>query len=207
MSSNDHFDASDEFAVRLTELVDHPPYDDSDRLVTSHLACSMSFEHWTAVRCLLRAGLLLPGAVIHRSQFEALLRAIWLLYAATDAQVAKLATTLNVDAEQQAKSLPLAADMMKAIEKAGPANAFHALNRFKENSWGALNSYVHAGIHPMQRHANGYPPALLKSVLANANGLAVVAAMQVSVLAGVPTLQRNVLDLASKYPDCMPSPI
>ncbi|TAF99111.1 MAG: hypothetical protein EAZ43_16445 [Betaproteobacteria bacterium] len=207
MSSNDHFDASDEFAVKLTELVDHPLFEDSDRLVTSHVVCSISFEHWTAVRCLLRAGLLLPSAVIHRSQFEALLRAMWLLYAATDAQVTKLATTLNADAEQQAKNLPLAADMMKAIEKAGPANAFIALNRFKENSWGALNSYVHAGIHPIQRHADGYPPSLLKSVLANANGLAVVTAMQVSVLAGIPTLQRNVLDLAAQYPDCMPPPI
>jgi hypothetical protein len=204
MPSNDYFDASDEFAERLSRIVDHPLYDDSDRLVTSHVACSMSCEHWTAIRCLLRAGLLLPSAVIHRSQFEALLRAIWLLYAATDTQVTKLSTTLNVDAEQQAKNLPLAADMMKAIERAGPANAFNALNRFKENSWGALNSYVHAGIHPIQRYADGHPPSLLKSVLANANGLAVVTAMQVGVLAGIPTLQKNVLDLAAKYPDCMP---
>lgn len=97
--------------------------------------------------------------------------------------------------------------MMNAIEKSAPAQAYAALARFKDNSWKALNSYAHAGIHPIRRHAEGYPVALAHSVLCNANGLAVFCGMQAVVLSGLQPLQREVLDLAAKHPLCIPPPL
>jgi hypothetical protein len=201
------FDATEELISRLLPLIDLPLFDDSKRLEVSNVACSMCFEHWEAALHLLRAGLLPSAAVVHRAQFEVLLRSVWALYAASDEHLSKLSAELTSESEQSAKNLPQVADMMSAIQKKGPPQAFDALSRFKENSWKALNSYAHAGIHPLKRHAEGYPIQLLESVAKNANGLAVVAAMQSAVLSGVQPLQREILSLASQYPDCMPPPL
>jgi hypothetical protein len=177
------------------------------RVAVSDVASSMSLEHWSATLRLLQAGLLPSAVVIHRSQFEALLRSIWALYAASEEQLSKLSAVLTVESEQSAKNLPQVADMMAALSKKAPPQAYEAMNRFKENSWKALNSYAHAGIHPIRRHVEGYPVQLIESVAKNANGLAVVSAMQAVVLSGAQPLQREVLDLAAQFSDCMPPPL
>ena len=153
----DLFVTTEEFAEKLFQLIDLPLFDDSLRLVVSEVACSMSLEHWPATLSLLKSGMLPSAAIVHRAQFEALLRSIWILYAATEEQLSKLSKELTVETEQNTKNLPQSSDMMVAVNKKGPPQAYEALNRFKENSWKALNSYVHAGIHPIKRHAEGYP--------------------------------------------------
>lgn len=203
----DVFVATEELAVKLLQLIDLPLFDDSSRLIVSDVACSMSLEHWAATRSLLNAGILPSAVVVHRAQFEALLRSIWILYAAPDEHLSKLSAELTVETEQNAKNLPQVADMMAAVNKKGPPQAYEALNRFKENSWKALNSYAHAGLHPIRRHAEGYPVQLIESIARNANGLAILSAMQVAVLSGLQPLQREILDLAAQYPDCMPPPL
>lgn len=201
------FETTEELAAKLFQLIDFPLFDDSKRLEVSNVSCSMSLEHWEATLNLLENGLLPSAVVVHRSQFEALLRSIWVLYAASDEHLSKLSAVLTVESEQNAKNLPQVADMMVALSKKGPPQAFDVLNRFKDNSWKALNSYVHAGIHPIRRHAEGYPTQLLESIAKNSNGLAIVSAMQVAVLTGAQPLQREILNLASQYADCMPPPL
>lgn len=201
------FETTEELAAKVFQLIDLPLFDNSNRLAVSNVSCSMSLEHWEATLNLLKDGLLPSAVVVHRSQFEALVRSIWVLYAASDEYLGKLSAILTVESEQNAKNLPQVADMMTALSKNGPSQAFDALNRFKENSWKALNSYVHAGIHPIRRHAEGYPMQLLESIAKNSNGLAIVSAMQAAVLAGAQPLQREILNLASQYADCMPPPL
>lgn len=201
------FDTSEELASKLLSVVDLPLFDDSNRLVVSDVACSMCFEHWKATLHLLRDGLLPSAVVVHRAQFEALLRSVWALYGASPEHLNKLSAVLNDESEQGAKNLPQVAEMMVAVEKKGPPQAFDALSRFKSNSWKALNSYAHAGIHPLRRHAEGYPIQLFEGIAKNANGLGVVAAMQSAVLSGVQPLQREILSIASQYSDCMPPPL
>lgn len=205
--NRDVFVATEELAERLFQLIDLPLFGDSSRVLVSDVACSMSLEHWVATLNLLKTGMLPSAAIVHRAQFEALLRSIWILYAASDDHLSKLSTELTIGTEQNAKNLPHAADMMTAVNKKGPAEAYEALNRFKENSWKALNSYAHAGIHPIKRHAEGYPMQLIESIARNANGLAILSAMQAAVLSGVQPLQREILDLAAHYPNCMPPPL
>lgn len=203
----DLFSETTDFAKRLFKLIELPLYDDSTRLEISDIACSMSFEHWKAATRLLQDALLPSAVIIHRAQFEAVLRSIWVLYAASDEQIGKLASPLNLEAEQAAKNLPQVANMLGALKEKGPPQAHDALTRFKDNSWKALNSYAHAGIHPIWRHAEGYPTPLIEGIVRNTNGLAVIAAMQAAVLSGVQPLQREILDLAARYPDCMPPPL
>lgn len=196
---------SDTFAEELLSLVDLPLCDDTPRVKVADIACSLSFEHWNSARLLLGGGLLPSALVVHRSQFEAVLRSIWLAYAASDSDISKLTADLNFESEQAAKNMAQVQHMMEALSHSGPAEAYAALVRFKDNSWKALNSYAHAGIHPLRRHADGYPVALVHAVLCNTNGLAVMSGMQAVVLAGAQPLQRNVLELMTKYPSCMPS--
>ncbi len=201
------FDDSDELAEGLLSIIDLPLFDDSPRIVTSDVACSLALEHWHAVRSLLKLGLISGALVVHRAQFGAIVRSIWLTYAASDTQVSRLTATLDLDTEQAAKNLPQVLNMMEEIAKRAPPQAHAALARFKDNSWKALNSYAHAGIHPLRRHADGYPAALVHDVLCNANGLAALTCMQAAVLSGVQPLQREILDLAANHSTCMPPPL
>ncbi len=203
----DFFVTTEEFSEKLFQLIDLPLFNDSSRLVVSDVACTMSLEHFVATLSLLKSGMLPSAAIVHRAQFEALLRSIWILYAASEEQLSKLSAKLTAETEQNAKNLPQTSDMMVAVNKKGPPQAYEALNRFKENSWKALNSYAHAGIHSIKRHEEGYPIQLIESVARNANGLAILSAMQAAVLSGVQPLQREIVNLATCYPDCMPPPL
>jgi hypothetical protein len=194
-------------AAKLYLTIAVPRFNDTDRVRVSDVACSLSLEHWNATRSILNIGLLPSGIVVHRSQFEALVRSVWLFYAASDEKISRLSSTLSLESEQAAKNLPQTAEMMADLSIKAPPQAYDALSRFKDNSWKALNSYAHAGIHPIRRHEDGYPIDLLKSVLRNANGLAIVAGMQAAVLSGRQSLVKDVLSVGLAHPSCMPPPL
>lgn len=198
------FDESDYLAAELMSVIDVPLFDESQRIKISDIACSLSLEHWISVKELLRNSLLSSAIVVHRAQFEAIVRSIWLLYAAPEDQLSKLTVGLSLESEQAAKNMPQTADMMEALAIKAPRPAFEALSRFKENSWKALNSYAHAGIHPILRHDDGYPHQLIHDALRNSNGLAVISFMQAAALSGQSQLQRKILAVSAKYPSCMP---
>lgn len=199
---------SHDLAAALTECVAYQTYDDSDRIKLSDVLASLAFEHSHSARMLLDAGFLPSALVVHRSQFEAVLRSLWALYGASDELVAKLCTELTLETEVASKNIPMAAKMMEDLAIKAPPNAYKPLHEFKTHSWGALNSYVHAGIHPIRRHAEGYPLELLVNVMKNVNGLMVVTAMQAAILTGVPNLQRKVLEVANRFPHVLsPAPL
>ena len=207
MNQFEIFDESDRLAEELREVIEFPLLDNSLKVKISDVACSLSLEHWHSTRALLRDGLLPSALVVHRAQFEALTRSIWLVYAASDEQIAKLTADLSLESEQAAKNMPQINQMLQSLEKSGPQQAHEALARFKDNSWKALNSYAHAGIHPIRRHHDGYPIKLLHGVLCNTNGLAVLSCMQAVVLSGQQPLQQDILKLAEKHSSCMPPPL
>ena len=197
-------EASEDLAALLAVVLEVPLYDDSQRMRVSHLASSVAFEHGNACRALLTAGMVASGLVVHRAQYEAAVRAVWALYAASELQVEKLASTLAVETEQEAKNLPLVAEMMAALSTKAPPPAYQALASFKENSWKALNSFAHAGIHPLQRQESGYPTRLVEQILRNCNGLAVVAAMQAAVLTGSQQFVSQVGAMQKTHHQCLP---
>lgn len=202
------FNDSETFAAELYTIIGLPLLDDSERVRVSDTLCSLSLEHWSAIRPLLASGLFPSAVVVHRAQFEAILRSLWVLYGASDGELAKLnCAELNAESEQAAKNLPQAASMMEVLAKKAPVEAYKALDRFKTHSWKALNSYTHAGSHALRRHEEGYSVPLIIAALQNANGLAVIACMQAVALSGMQPLQKAVLDLALKYPHCMPAPL
>lgn len=197
--------ASEDLGAQLATVLAAPLYDDSKRIRVSHLASSVALEHSAACRTLLAVGMVPSGLVVHRAQYEATVRAVWVLYSASDLQVEKLGATLAVDTEQDAKNLPLVAEMMVTLATKAPPPAYQALNNFKENSWKALNSFAHTGIHPLKRQEAGYPVQLVEQILRNCNGLAVVAGMQAAVLTGRQELVSQVGALQATHYQCLPS--
>lgn len=203
-----HLEESDQLAEELHSVVaELPLVNDTERVRVSDVACSLAIEHWHSVRALLQGALLPSALVVHRAQYESLTRSVWLAYAATDENVAKFTAELSLDSEQAAKNTPLVEKMLQQIEVKAPRPAFEALARFREHNWKALNSYAHAGIHPLRRHQEGYPVMLLHGVLCNTNGLAVMSFMQAAVLGGEQPLQQQILDIAARHAGCMPPPL
>ena len=73
----------------------------------------------------------LREATRHRSQFEALVRSVWLAYGARDSDLAKLTATLDLESEQAAKNVPTVNVMMQHIQEKAPVAAYSALARFR----------------------------------------------------------------------------
>ena len=72
-------------------------------------ACGLCVEHARTLRAAFAVGSPNSGSAVLRLQYEALLRAAWLMFAATPAQIDRLARTLDLEAEQAAKNINLAA--------------------------------------------------------------------------------------------------
>ena len=170
-------DRSAEFAAHLGDLLgDIRLIDQSPRILAGAVAADLSIEHAHALRTLLRARTANSACALLRIQYEALMRSGWATYAATDAQVYKLNVPISPESQQAAKNLPGAQEMLEALKKklaAEPALAGLVLPliQIHEISWRPMNSFVHGGLHPLQRTAGKFPLQLATQALRNSNGM------------------------------------
>ncbi|VTU24979.1 hypothetical protein SRS16CHR_03567 [Variovorax sp. SRS16] len=198
----------DEALMSAIDAVSYRPYDNSDRISASVSAASVALEHGRALRVLVAGGLPTTALSIMRLQHEALTRAVWLLYAASDLAIAKLSAPLTKETEAAAGKLPMLADMLKQLaDKPGAAQPLIGLLAFKDNNAVALNSFVHGGIHALQRQARGYPVSLIVDALRNCNGLMVMAVMMLAVLTGRQAVVHRVSGLQATFADDLPTPL
>lgn len=184
-------------------------FDPSVRAETCFGMCSLSLEHGFAVRILIATGCPTSAAAMTRLQFESLTRAMWILYAASDAAIDKLAAPLSNESERAAKNLPSVSEMIDQIGRVvgarAPAAAHQMLVHFKDVSWGALNSFVHGGIHPLRRHTEGFPVAIALRIQENSNALATMAGMTLSILTGDEAFTKPMGRIQREFADCLPS--
>jgi hypothetical protein len=199
---------SDALHERLNELLDEAEFDGSARGEAALGMCEVAMEHATALRALMALGLPTSAVSLMRLQFEALTRAMWLIYAASDAAIEKLSAPLTLEAEQAAKNLPSAKEMIDQIRKrvgqGVPTAAPLMLAQFKEMSWNAMNSFVHGGIHPLRRSADGFPVYLALQVLRNSNGLSTMTGMTMAVLTGDESILKPMSKIQPAFADCLP---
>ena len=199
---------SDELQDALERVLADAAFDSSPRAEACLSLCSVAMEHAVSLRTLMSAGLATSAVGLMRLQFEALTRAMWLLYAADEASVRKLLTPLSVESEQMAKKLPSVSEMIAEIGKRvgarAPAAAHQQLAHFRDVSWQAMNSYVHGGIHPLRRSADGFPIALASNILRNANGLMTMTGMVLAVLTGDQAATKPMARIQLDFADCLP---
>jgi hypothetical protein len=167
-------------------------------------ACLLSAEHARVLRAAFAESAPHTGAALLRLQFEALLRAAWVLYAATPNQVAKLSQSLDLEAEQAAKNLPGYLEMLASVAKQAPTGLSAPLSEFNLYSRHALNSFVHTGIHPLRRARDGFPVELALKLITFSNGLLHFAYRMLAALTGSQRRMNAVTRLYVEFKDCLP---
>ena len=167
-------------------------------------ACTLCIEHASVLRAAFAIAAPNSGSAVLRLQYEALLRAAWLLYAATPAHIDKLARALDLEAEQAAKNLPGYIDMLDAVVKKAPQGLSAPIAEFNQYSRHALNSFVHSGIHPLRRARDGYPEEMAATLVRFSNGLMHFAYRMLASLSGSQRRMDRVTNLYKEFTDCVP---
>lgn len=189
----------------LHDTADHPLANGTQRLRVSAIGANLAMDHWLAVTMLMESGNFASAIALVRLQYESLLRSVWCLHCATDAQIDLLSESLSEASQQAAKRLPTATGMLEALAKVPQAvNLCARLDEFRHYAWGPLNSFIHAGQHPLVRQAEGYPVGLLLQIVRASNGLGVLIAMQQVILANRGDLQKAILARCGAFADCLP---
>jgi len=195
---------SAEYEELVLEMLKLPSYDNSERIKLSHIMCSVAIEHAESAKILLATGNFTSSLGVLRLQFEALVRALWFFYAASDLNVEKFAADLNIETEKKAQKMPMLSEMLEKMEGKAPKNALDPLLEFKEYSWKPLSSFIHGGIHAISRHSKGYPVALLEQTLKASNGVNGMTGYFLAILTGNPKVAKDFHNLFYEYKDCLP---
>ncbi|AMO70177.1 hypothetical protein AZF00_18535 [Zhongshania aliphaticivorans] len=164
--------------------------------------CSVSLEHAESFKILLSLRNFTSAIGLLRLQFECLVRGIWVLYAASETELTKLTAELNEENQKIANKLPMLSEMISQLEKKAPKNAIDPILEFKQYSWKPLSSYVHGGLHAIDRHSKGYPIQILEHALKASNGVNGLTAVFASILTGQPQLTKDVYESFDKFADC-----
>ena len=194
---------SEALSSEFSRIFEYGPFDDSKRLHASWIMCMVALEHSNSLRQLAMCGNYTSAICIIRSQFEALTRAAWLFYAASDQKVDNTFSTLS-ELSQSADQKPNNAEMIKALEGKAPAQAVAMFSEFRDVQWKGLNSYVHGGIHALQRHGSGYPVQLVEEIIKSSNGLLTMTAMMAAILTGNEMIVKDIARIQHRHKDCLP---
>lgn len=168
-------------------------------------ACEVAMEHARAIRTLISEGFDTTAASILRLQFEALVRAMWLLWAASEDELAKISAPLSAESEAAAAKLPMVSKMIELLKDAGPPGAYEMVAGFKATMLSSLNSFVHSGIHPIQRQSAGYPERLMAQILENSNAVFLMTTMLLANLTGDEAITKPMSKIQRGFADCLPA--
>lgn len=202
---------SDAFREQLVALLHRiPDLRDDARGLAARRAGQLALEHGAAVSILFGAGAPNAACALLRSQYEAALRGAWALYAASNEKIDKLNQPLALDSEQAAKNLDGPEKMLDALKARAGFNPqliglVIPLVEIRENQWKAMNSFVHGGIHPLQR-TDGFPLQLAAQVVRNSNGISHIACRLLMRLAAHldVTLAAEMERAHLGFDDCVP---
>lgn len=190
----------DAIAAHLTGV----SLDDSSR---GRLVSSMStiaIEHGLSLRLLVSVGQFASATALLRVQFEAVVRALWLHFAASEALIAKFDLSVSTSSLKEPADTPKISDMLDAIDSSAPPQIGKMLRDLKQGAWGPMNSYVHGGIHPVIRSVVGYSTDYALGTLRNANGLTTMAAMLIAMRSGDERTSKGMRQIQLDHLDCLP---
>lgn len=179
-------------------LGEHPRY------ATSAAAALLAIEHACAARVCFTADCPQSATAVIRLQYEAAVRAGWLLYVASDAEIDLLDGPLNENSELLARKLPGASVMLESLKDKALVGLAAQLQQFHTVAWHGLNSFVHAGIHPLRRHSEGYPVTLAGQMIRNSNGLLHVSFRLLAALTGSEATMAAITGAWEAHRACLP---
>lgn len=167
-------------------------------------ACLLTREHGFALRQLIGSHCEISAVVLFRTQHEALLRATWTLYAASDKQILSLGAPQTPATLKRANGLPLTAKMLSAVEESNaPAPLLRGLREVRAVSWPGLNSYAHAGLLALGRARTGHRDAQMVQLIQVSNAHTYAANMLTVAVLGDESMQADINAIAVAHPDCL----
>ena len=180
------------------------PRQNINRWFGSWIMCDVAVEHAHSLQSLMDVGNYTSAMAVLRLQFDALTRSVWLLWGATDNKVERIMQKLSADTANADNGLPSHVEMIKQIDGKAPAEATRMLSEFRHLTWKASSSFVHGGIHAMQRHKDGYPLELLKQIMISSNGLVMLSAVHFASMTDNVYVLNDIARIRDSYRDILP---
>jgi hypothetical protein len=165
------------------------------RLVNS--MSTLAIEHGLAIRLLASAERFASATALLRVQFEAVVRAIWLHFAAPAASIVKFELRGAKPVLEEPADAPRMHAMLDAIDLGAPPRVGRMLRDLKQDTW-------ESGTHPGICFTSGYSPDHALDMLRNANGLTAMAAMLIALLSGDERISTGMLQIQKDHLDCLP---
>lgn len=181
-----------------------PLHTESNRYCAVRTLLSLGFEHSQSLKHLTAARLCTSAAALLRVQCESFVRAVWLMYCATDKDVDLMVAELTHESAKRASKIPMLSQMLVEIEQKAPHAPVSHLNDFKYSSWKPLSSFVHGGLHAVNRHGRGFPSELVCMQVRHSNGLIAIAGNLLLIIAGVPANSGLMSQIYEDFEDCLP---
>ena len=180
------------------------------RLDLVYQCCDISIEHGLAVKTLLEAELFTSALAVFRTQFESLVRAYWILFAATDEQVIELGRLDSIEQftlkEHKSIGRFTATPMIEALKEIQEIkHIVSQLEEFKLFSLDYLNSIVHSGKQTFLRHTFGLSDEHKKMIIKQSNNLTMMVA-QIYLKHTLPDRQKLIQVFIQKYRECFMLP-
>lgn len=174
--------------------------DDRTRLAAG--CFGLALEHQRAIVVLISRSIFGSALSLVRSIFEAYVRGVWLYRRASDADLERFKTD-KLDCTFE--SLVQDVERLDGFDEG-------VLSSVKRQWWKAMNSFTHGGIAQIARRDTGaaitpnYEKEEIAEVLGFANAIALLAAAQITLLAGNEQLAKSVLEKATVFWKAEPKP-
>jgi hypothetical protein len=203
---NEFIDRADLFQQAVASHIANLSPAEGSRYEVAFQAAQLSIEHAIGSLLLTRSGLFPTAYALMRTQYESLVRGIWLLYAASETWVEKLGEPLTLESAKRANEGLGLSDMLKQLENSSgaPTQIIIQLQEFKEFSWKAMCSYTHGGLHPLSRVKTGYPVELIFNAVRNSNAIVALACQLASILTGDVRHIARMKNFHTEFSDCLP---
>lgn len=185
------------------EIIESYVVDCGPRLDLVEQCIYISFDHGIGVNSLLTADLPIQAMILFRSQFEAVVRAYWLMFLATNHQVSKLSFSYTFEEQFQNDTCPMVGEMIEALKKADleAKPIIDHLFDFKKYHLKQLNSFVHTGKQLFTRDIMGFNEDMILILMKQSNNLITVAG-QMMLKHTIPEKQKFLNYLIEKYRQC-----
>ncbi len=185
------------------EIINSEIIDCGPRLELVEQCINISIGHGLGVNGLLVVDLPTQAMILLRSQFEAVVRAYWIMFLSSNHQVSKLRFDYTFEEQFESDTCPGISEM---LEKLSNADLFvqpviQHLCDFKKYHLKQLNSLVHTGKHSFTRSVVGYEENMLLTLMRQSNNLITVAA-QLMLKHTIPDKQKYIGYLIEKYRSC-----
>ncbi|OTG89403.1 DUF6988 family protein [Acinetobacter sp. ANC 3813] len=173
----DIFRNSEMMLSELNTELNHSIFMDGGlRLDLVYECCDLSIEHGQAILQLLETQHDISALALFRVQFEAVVRAYWLLNVATNAQVHEFEIRSEDELLKNVKT-PTASGMISQLENVVEIN--HIVGQFKEFKFYSLqhlHSIVHTGRNSLIQRKAGVVNGVREVIVKQVNGFIVMAA-------------------------------